>query len=79
MDLCRPVPGGPVFADLKPALQGLMEAGTLSPISQIGLQALIRVGFTPDELAVLLADNQPGLAEDLERALRDAAFGDCWR
>jgi hypothetical protein len=73
--LCR---GGPIFAGLKPELQALIESETLSASSLVALKALLRVGFTRDELAVLPARNGAELAQDLDRAIRDVASADCW-
>ncbi|MFN3991694.1 MAG: hypothetical protein ACK4IU_02160 [Tabrizicola flagellatus] len=71
--LCK---GGPVFAGLKPNLQALIEAKVLDVRSLIGLRALVRVGFTLEELEGLLSTFGPDLASTLDQASKDSA--DCW-
>lgn len=73
--LCRK---GALFAGLKPDLQALIQNGNLeSSRSRTRLKALLRVGFTPEELLDLLSDEGPELGPDLERAVREVARGEC--
>lgn len=73
--LCR---GGPVFATLKPEMSELIETGKIDARSLIGLEAMLRIGFTREELTVLLSGNGPALEADLNRAAREVASGNCW-
>lgn len=73
--LCR---GGPVFAGLKPDLQALIEDGTLKSTRQLDrLKALLRVGFPREDLSILFSGEGPELDFGLDRAVREAASGEC--
>jgi hypothetical protein len=63
--LCQ---GGPVFAGIKTDLRDLMLADGSQFKSEVGLTALLRVGYTHDELVRLLAPD----ARLLDRAAQEA-------